>query len=164
MITRLTYPLALLGAASAAQAIAVPECTRVTHISHAGEEDHVDLGEGRVMWTRWWSQEGSASDIFVVDCADGAGLRFRVAEANMSARLPFDRRTAAMHIVDIVHSGDRVFATMDRLARDVSEVAKDVTHLRMDHEPCACAAHYPDLRGDKTGFEFERLPEGFARN
>ena len=44
------------------QALDVTQCDRITHVSHGGQDMHRDLGEGRVMWRDWWSQEGTASD------------------------------------------------------------------------------------------------------
>ncbi|MEM8578430.1 MAG: hypothetical protein AAGF60_11295 [Pseudomonadota bacterium] len=133
-------------------ALILADCDRTTHISHGGEADHVDLGQGRVMWRDWWSQEGTATDYAIVDCAPGTALRFRTAEENMGARLPFDRTDKALAIVARHEGGARAFATLDRIAADLKSTAKDVQVLTLNEEPCACAALYPDLRGDKTEF------------
>lgn len=133
-------------------AVALPECTRTTHISHAGEAGHADLGEGRVIYESWWSQEGSAKDMIVAECATGETLRFRVAEENMSARAPFDRSRDAAKIVANQHLGARVFATLPRLADALDKVAKDITLTTETQETCACAALYPEMRGEKTAF------------
>ncbi|WP_253186828.1 hypothetical protein [Roseobacter denitrificans] len=143
--------LALL-ASGAAQALSIEACTRVTHISHGGEADHVDLGEGRVMWRDWWSQEGSATDITVMDCAPGTALRARAAEENMNARFPFDRVEDALKVIATHESGARVFATLERMADELEEFARDVRIETLNTETCACAAFYPEARGDKTEF------------
>ena len=77
---------AAVGFVYPAQALSLGDCTRVTHVSHGGQADHVDLGEGRVMWRNWWSQEGSSTDIVIADCEPGQVLMFRTAEENMNTR------------------------------------------------------------------------------
>lgn len=119
----------------------------------------MDLGEGRVIWRDWWAQEGTATDLVVVDCASGQGLRARVAEANMSAALPFDKTDRALKAVDRVHAGARVFATFERLEEALDRDARRIEHIVLTKEPCACAALYPETRGKKMSFEFESLPE-----
>ena len=151
------YLLVAAGLAAPAQALTLGDCTRVTHISHGGEADHVDLGEGRVMWRDWWSQEGASTDFNIVDCAPGDVLRFRTAEENMNARPPFDRTEDAMGIVARHETGSRVFATLDRMADDLKKIARDVTVEMVNEENCACAALYPDARGEKMEFRLEGL-------
>ncbi|AEI94459.1 hypothetical protein [Roseobacter litoralis] len=143
--------------ASSAFAMTASECTRTTHVSHGGEADHVDLGEGRVMWRDWWSQEGSATDIVIADCQSGDVLQFRTAEENMNKRPPFDRTEDAMAIVAQHETGARVFATLGRMSDDLKKVARDVSVEVWALEPCACAAFYPGLRGDKEAFRLEGL-------
>lgn len=146
--------LSLIGIGSAA--IAGPSlgsCTRTTHISHGGEDLHQDLGEGRVMWREWWSQEGTAIDYVIVDCEPGLGLRFRTAEENMGARAPFDRTDAALDVVSLHESGARIFATLDRMADDLQTAARDVALYTLKSEPCACAALYGALRGSIPAYE-----------
>jgi len=135
-----------------AQALTIAECDRTTHISHGGEADHVDLGEGRVMWRDWWSQEGTATDFAIVDCAPGAALRFRTQEENMGPRLPFNRTDKALAIITRHESGARAFATLDRMAADLDGTAKDIRLETLTQETCACAALYPEARGGKTEF------------
>ena len=143
---------ALTALAGGAEALSLAQCDRTTHVSHGGEDMHADLGEGRVMWRDWWSQEGTATDYVIVDCAPGAALRFRTAEDNMGTRAPFDRTEAALRIVDVHEGGARVFATLDRMAADLRKEARDVTLTRLEKEPCACAAAYGEMRGDKMAF------------
>ncbi|WP_299042530.1 hypothetical protein [uncultured Tateyamaria sp.] len=133
-------------------ALSLTDCDRVTHVSHGGEADHVDLGAGRVMWREWWSQEGTATSFVLVDCAPGTTLIFRTQEENMGNRLPFDRTDKALAVIDRHESGARAFATFDRLAADLDGIARDIEITTLDAEPCACAALYPDARGDKTEF------------
>lgn len=156
---RVAYPLAvatmmLLGTGGA-DALALSDCARTTHISHGGEDMHMDLGEGRVMWRDWWSQEGTATDYTIMDCAPGEALRFRTAETNMGGRTPFDRTNDALDVVDRHETGARVFATLERIAGDLDRIARDVTRDTRSDEACACAALYGDLRGEKTKFELD---------
>ena len=136
----------------AALALTPAECDRTTHISHGGEADHVDLGEGRVMWIDWWSQEGTAEMLNVMDCDSGARLNARTREENMGAEGPLDRTDDALAIVARHESGSRVFATLNRMASDIEDVARDVRVATLTEETCACATFYPDLRGEKTKF------------
>lgn len=154
MIRRLAYQSAcLLGLlAGQAGAVALEHCTRTTHVTHGGEAQHRDLGEGRVMWTVWWSHEGIAKDLFLADCSGGETLSARTAEENMSARLPFDKTDAALQIITAEHQAARVFATLERIAGTLGDVGRDIMITRVDTENCACAALYPDLRGTKQAF------------
>ena len=138
--------------AGTAQALTLNDCNRTTHISHGGEADHRDLGEGRGMWREWWSQEGTATAVAIVDCGPGVALTFRSQEENMGARLPFDRTEKALAILERHENGARAFATFDRIAADLDGIARDIEITTLTEEPCACAALYPDARGDKTGF------------
>ena len=141
----------LLGTGGA-DALALSDCARTTHISHGGEDMHMDLGEGRVMWRDWWSQEGTTTHLSVSECGSGEMLRFLTAEQNMSDRLPFDRTERALGIVADHHLGSRVFATLPRLAEALDKTARDITRVTLAEENCACAALYPELRGEKTEF------------
>lgn len=133
-------------------ALSLSDCDRTTHISHGGEASHADLGEGRVMWRDWWSQEGTATSFTLVECAPGKALTFRTQEENMGQRVAFDRTNKALAILDRHENGARAFATFDRIAADLDGIARDIDITTLEAEPCACAALYPDLRGDKTEF------------
>ncbi|MGR3503756.1 hypothetical protein [Pseudaestuariivita sp.] len=135
-----------------AHAVTLQECARTTHISHGGEDMHRDLGEGRVMWRDWWSQEGTASDFTVADCGSGHALRFRTAEERMNDRLPFDKTDKALKVIASHEEGARAFATFNRMAADLDKVARDIAITELKGETCACAALYPELRGDKAPF------------
>jgi hypothetical protein len=104
------------------------------------------------MWRDWWSQEGTATNFAIVDCAPGKALTFRTAEENMGPRLPFDRTDKALKLIARHEAGDRVFATFERMAADLKTIARDVDIVTLTTEPCACAVLYPDARGDKSPF------------
>ncbi len=142
----------VLAAPSSVLGVTLPECERTTHISHAGETAHQDLGDGRVMWQTWWSQEGSMTRITVADCAPGAALSVVTAEENMRNQPPFDKTTRALRVIERHETGARTFATLPRMAADLEEIGRDVRIDAQTEEPCACAALYPDLRGDKMEF------------
>lgn len=140
-------------AALPAQALTLEQCTRTTHISHGGEADHRDLGAGRVMWRDWWSQEGTATDFIIMECATGAALEFRAAATNMvPGQSAFDRTDAALAVLERHESGARVFATFDRIAVDLQRIARDISQTIHETESCACAALYPSNRGNKAPF------------
>lgn len=143
--------------AGQAHAIFLAQCTRLTNPSHGGQADHVDLGDGRVMWRDWWSLEGTATNIVIVDCDPGQMLAFRSAETNMHpTRTTFDRTDAALEIINLHESGARVFATFERIAADLNRIARDIAITTPIGESCACAALYPAFIGEKTAFV---LPE-----
>jgi hypothetical protein len=134
------------------QALSLAECTRTTHVSHGGEAEHKDLGAGRVIWQDWWSLEGTAMTLRVVDCGPGRALSARVAEENMNRRAPLDKTEEALAVIAGHEAGARVFATLERMADDLRGFARDVMIEDVAAESCACAALYPELRGDKTAF------------
>lgn len=141
--------------ASQVNAVTLAECKRTTHPSHGGEIRHMDLGEGRVIWLDWWSQEGTAKGFSLVECASGETLTFRTAEENMGRRSAFDRTDDAIAVLERHQSGARVFATFERIAADLEFIARDIEIAVRTDETCACAAAYPGLRGDKTEFVLE---------
>ena len=136
-------------------AVELAQCKRTTHVSHGGEDMHRDLGDGRVMWRDWWSQEGTATDYTIMDCGPGEALTFRTAEVNMGDDAPFDRTEDALEVIARHEGGARIFATLMRMADDLGRIAKDVSVLSWDTESCACAALYADLRGTKAAFELK---------
>ena len=138
--------------ASQASALTLADCKRTTHPSHGGEIRHTDLGEGRVMWMDWWSQEGTAKGFALVECDSGEMLRFRSAEENMGRRSAFDRTDDAVEVLEHHQSGARAFATFERIAADLEFIARDIAITAETDETCACAAAYPMLRGEKTEF------------
>ncbi len=138
--------------AGQAHALTLAECKRTTHPSHGGEIRHMDLGEGRVVWLDWWSMEGTATGFSLVECESGELLKFRTAEENMGRRSAFDRTDDAIAVLERHQSGDRIFATFERIAADLEFIARDIEITTLETETCACAAAYPELRGDKTEF------------
>lgn len=136
-------------------AIELAQCDRITHTHHGGQDMHRDLGEGRVMWRDWWSQEGTAEDFTIMDCGPGEALTFRTASVNMGHEPPFDRTEDALEVIDRHESGARVFATLRRMAADLDPIARGVSVSTRDTESCACAALYADLRGAKAAFELK---------
>ncbi|MGJ8622253.1 MAG: hypothetical protein ACSHW1_05700 [Yoonia sp.] len=135
------------------QALGLEDCRRITHPSHGGQYGHRDLGEGRVSWVDWWTQEGAFKGYTLVDCASGETLRFRTAEENMGPEPAFDRTDAARAVLERHHAGARVFATFERMAADLEHIARKIEIFADAEEICGCAAAYPDLRGDKTEFQ-----------
>jgi len=109
------------------------------------------------MWRDWWSQEGSSTDIVIADCEPGRVLSFRTAEENMNTRAAFDRTDDAMGVVARHEGGARIFATMERIANDLQNIARDVEVTTQKQESCACAALYPQMRGEKKQFRLESL-------
>ena len=145
------------------EGLTLAQCDRLTHPAHGGEAKHRDLGEGRVLWQDWWSMEGTSTDITLMDCDSGAALRFRSAETNMKpGRSTFDRTDIALDVIALHESGARAFATFDRIAADLVKSVRDIDQFRVNAESCACAAVYPDMRGDKAPFVLEIIEPGIG--
>lgn len=143
----------LAALAGPASALTLTECRRITHISHGGVAGHVDFGAGRVGWIDWWSQEGVFTDFTVADCKTGKFLRTRMREERMSQRPPFDRRDAVRDIIETEMAAAASLFSLERLRDAIHPKGKDIEVAVLETEPCACAAAYPDLRGDKTPYE-----------
>lgn len=136
-----------------AAALTLAECTRVTHVSHGGAAQHVDFGAGRVGWIDWWSQEGVFTDFTVADCRTGEFIRTRMREERMSQRTPFDRRKAVRAIIATEMQSAPSLFSFQRLADAIHPKGRDIEISVTASEPCACAAAYPELRGEKTPYE-----------
>lgn len=151
MIRATAISLALV-APPAATALELEACDRTTHVSHGGEAGHRDLGAGRVAWAEWWSQEGVYLDYHVADCASGQALSTRVREERIKDRV-FDRSEAGLKIIDRHTRRDAALFSLRDLAADLKHTGEDITIRKMQADPCACAALYPDLQGARTPFE-----------
>jgi len=151
LIRALAISLGVL--ATPAFGLTLADCDRVTHISHGGMTGHVDFGGGRVGWADWWSQEGVFTDLTVADCDTGGFLKTRVREAFMSERSPFDRTEAVQDIIAREMATTPALFSFARLRDAIHPKGRDIRLSVLADEPCACAAVYPELRGDKTPYE-----------
>ncbi|MEL6799326.1 MAG: hypothetical protein AAFO80_05570 [Pseudomonadota bacterium] len=143
--------VALLCAMPAA-ALTLADCDRTTHVSHGGEGGHRDLGAGRVLYGEWWSQEGVYIDLVVANCATGQRLRTRTREEYISDRAPFDRTDTALGIIETELGAAPELFSLTRLARALEHTGEDIEVATLEAEPCACAAVYPEMKGDRTPF------------
>ena len=133
-------------------ALTLAECTRTTHISHGGEARHVDYGNGRVGYVDWWSQEGVFTDVVIMACDTGAFLKTRVREERVTDRW-FDRREAAAEIIETAMKSAPSLFSFATLERSLKGVGRDTVIATATQETCACAAAYPDMRGEKAPYE-----------
>lgn len=145
--------LVLLLVAAPVHALELAECDRTTHISHGGESHHRDLGHGRVAYAEWWSQEGVYLDLIVADCASGEKLMTRTREERIGPRPPFDRTAKAVEILDRQMRVSPALFSFVRLADAFKGTGRDIEIANLAAEPCACAALYPDMRGQRHAFE-----------
>ncbi len=143
--------VALLVSAGAAQALTPADCDRTTHISHGGETGHRDFGASRVGYAEWWSQEGVYTDLVVMACPSGEFLRTRVREERVSERF-FDRTDKALDLIERELAAAPELFSFRRLADALKGTGRDIEIAVADAETCACAAFYPDARGDKTPY------------
>ena len=140
-------------AAGPAPALALSDCVRVVRGWNGWETQHRDLGGGRVAFAERWSAEGTYLDVIVADCATGETVRSRVREEMVKPRPAFDRTAAALAVIDRHARRSPALFGIGALAEDLSDIGED-TAVQVDTaENCACAALYPELRGDKTAFE-----------
>ena len=148
MIQQTVISMALL--ASPAAAVSAGDCLRRVD-TYAFERDQTDLGLGRVSWTWSWTAEGVADDLFLADCASGEAIAARKRDENMTSPVPYDRRPRARRVLETLKQGPQ-FLTMARATEAFEDQRIPVRALTLSHEPCACAAFYPEARGDKTPF------------
>lgn len=146
------YLIAAVLTAGQVGAVTLAECDRTTHVSHGGETGHRDFGAGRVGFAEWWSQEGVFTDLVIADCGSGDFLRTRVREDSISDRW-FDRTDDAVAIIMTEMEAAPALFSFDRLARSLERVGRDMEIASNSAETCACAALYPELRGNKTPYE-----------
>ncbi len=151
----MTLAAALIWVGAAAQALTLADCRRITMI-HGGEARHVDLGEGRVMWIQWWSLEGTGHWLHIVDCDSGAALVTLTRSEHLREDLPFNRTVRAVEAVQPLLASP-VMRGFDQLANRLQDLNLVPERQVLTAEPCACAAAYPELRGDRPAFEMETL-------
>ena len=154
MLRAAIISLALAG--TPVSALDLAQCDRVTHLSHAGAARHMDHGDGHVSWVTWWAQEGVYTDLNVADCSDQTMLTSRLREENIKDRA-FDRRDAGAEIFDRHIRRASAFFSLQDMADDLTRIGLETTVRPMASEVCACAAAYPDSRGDLTAFELEDI-------
>ncbi|MEO1677362.1 MAG: hypothetical protein AAFU80_04295 [Pseudomonadota bacterium] len=118
------------------------------------EGGHRDLGAGRVAFAETWSAEGVYTDIYVSDCETGESLRTRTRQELMSDAPPFDRTRRAVEVVDRHARRHPALFGIDMLAEELSGIGEGTATFVTPDELCACAAFYPELRGDRTPFAF----------
>ncbi|MEL6645290.1 MAG: hypothetical protein AAFQ79_15270 [Pseudomonadota bacterium] len=135
-----------------AAALTLDDCNRTTHVSHGGEGGHMDLGAGRVLYGEWWSQEGVYVDVIVAHCGTGEFLKTRTREERIGERAPFDRTEKALEIIETEVNGAPELFSLKRLAQALKNTGEDIELAKLGAEPCACAAVYPALRGDRAPF------------
>jgi hypothetical protein len=144
---------AMLATVAPVSALTLEECDRITHVSHAGESDHRDLGAGRVSYVEWWSQEGVYDDVVLANCATATALTTRVREARISERAEFDVPRKALGLIELELTASPSLFSFERLAGTLKRTGRDTKITMLTEEPCACAALYPELRGEMTPFE-----------
>ena len=133
-------------------ALTLDDCTRTTHPSHAGEAEHRDYGGGNVGFVEWWSQEGVYTDVVITNCESGDFLRTRLKEERISDRPPFDRIRAGASVIETEMKVAPALFSFERLAKALDRVGRDIEIATLAEETCACAAVYPELRGQKEPF------------
>ncbi len=137
-------------------ALTLDECKRTTHPSHGGEAAHRDLGEGLVGYVEWWSQEGVFTDVVIANCYSGEYLRTRLREERMTDRPAFDRIQAGLNIIETELGGAPSLFSFQRLAGALDRVGRDIEIAKLKTEPCACAAAYPGLLGQKEPYQRDK--------
>lgn len=137
-------------------ALTLEDCKRTTHPSHGGEAAHRDFGEGLVGYVEWWSQEGVFTDVVIARCDTGEFLRTRLREERMTDRPAFDRTQAGLNVIETELGAAPSLFSFQRLAGALDRVGRDIEIAKLKIEPCACAAAYPSLRGQKEPYQRDK--------
>lgn len=132
---------------------AVETCDRITNPSHGGHSDHMDLGNGKVLWTQWWAHEGVFKDVWLADCRVGLALEMRTHEERITDRHLVDRTQKLRDTIISQSRAAPAFFTIERLAGLMRREGAEITMTQYEDEFCACAVAYPKLRGSKTPYE-----------
>ncbi|MEL6518822.1 MAG: hypothetical protein AAFQ39_13980, partial [Pseudomonadota bacterium] len=82
----------------------------------------------------------------------GEFLKTRTREERIGDRTPFDRTEKAVGIIETQVNGAPELFSLNRLARALEHTGEDIELAALNAEPCACAAIYPEMRGDRTPF------------
>lgn len=151
LLTSARAAFVLLATAGPGVALDIADCTRVIHVSHGGEAGHMDMGNGWTAWTEWWSQEGVYSDLKVTQCAEGRQLTARLREERIRDRA-FDRRRAGQDAFERYMGRAPAFWRMEDLQMTLNDAGGDTRIDDIREETCACAALYPEARGELTPF------------
>lgn len=154
MTARCLISLALSAMLMASPAFAVVEaCDRVIPLSNGGAGAHRDLDDGTVMWVEWWAQEGNFHDVWLAECRTGTALSLRTWEERIKSRYVAKKTRRVMDKIVRQSQAASAFFTIDRVADVVRKDGVDLTIAMYHHEFCACAAAYPELRGEKAPFK-----------
>jgi len=145
--------ISLLASLATPLSASVAQCDRITNVSHGGLGDHVDMGAGKVMWTEWWSQEGVYDNVWLADCRTGIALDLRTHEERITDRFILDQTDKVRATITRHAEAAPAFFTIDRVAPLIRRDGRDLHIQQYAGEFCACAAAYPELRGDKTPYE-----------
>ncbi|MEL7459417.1 MAG: hypothetical protein AAFX45_14540 [Pseudomonadota bacterium] len=137
--------------AGQASALTLEACTRPVAI-HGEEYGHTDLTGGLVLWGQRWTNEGAADDLHMVDCQTGDALTARMMSRGMSEIIPYDRRAQAGQALQTLLAGSVAFLNLDRAQGALEGARVPVERSTLRDEPCACAALYPDDRGNRFPF------------
>lgn len=147
------YLIGAILAAGQAGAVTLEACERVTLISHGGEAGHRDFGGGRVGFAEWYFHEGAYVDLVVEDCAKGEFLRTRVREERIKPDREFNRTDKVIAIIEREMAASPFLFSFRRLDQAIGRMGADTEVVSTHSETCACAALYPEHRGDKTPYE-----------
>ena len=73
-------------------------------------------------------------------------LKYRTDEENMGRLSAFDRTDDVVKIIEREFAASPSLFSFARLASGLKRTGRDIEVATLTHEPCACAAVYPELR------------------
>ncbi|MFC3179467.1 hypothetical protein [Cypionkella sinensis] len=110
-------------------------------------EDHADLGGGFIMYAE---RSKHAFNVLAVDCFSGATLRIDHGSDDQKANMNV-QKSIEKSIVNSARSSERV--TLSALKKQFSSrgIWTELSVSNVEH--CACAAFYPEAKGEKEDWE-----------
>ena len=144
--------VAVFVAVTESDAMTLDACARPI-ATHGEEYGHTDLTGGLVLWGERWSNQGFYEDIHMANCQTGEALTGRMVSQGMREAIPYDRRAQAGEALQTLLAGSVAFLNLDRAETALDSVRVPVERTVLRDEPCACAALYPEERGDRFPFQ-----------
>jgi hypothetical protein len=136
---------ALLGAGPAL-ALDAEQCVAPSGRLNIVEFGHIDLGQGRVLWEAGFGTKDLFQLTFLIsDCATGATIAPLVWTEGLDATWKF--RAEALALARAEPS-----LPLSDLAGKLVALGMPRDEFTLTDESCACAAFYPELRGDKPAY------------
>jgi hypothetical protein len=149
--------------ASQVNAFSVEQCDRFSFGHHAGDSQHMDIGNGHVVFRRFadftsFEQEPtSISKIIIAQCETGKELLITAASQAGDDMFNFEDHIRS-ELEYVVQS--RQAYTLEMLEVLFDGITDNKAVIRdTNEESCACHIVYPELRGTKKLFDTSEIEQ-----